>query len=309
MNTSFKILWFEDEVSWFRMEQLRIKSILAEHYLTPEINRRDGDDFDISELTGNNYDLIFMDYKLSEGVTGDTIVSAIRENDILTDILFYSSEEQNLLNAISEGMPEIDGVYLTKRDYEIFTRKAEKLISKIVRRSEDIVNLRGFVLDNTSDFEVRIRELLNICWNKFNENQKDELVGITTTLLDRKKSWVTKQVESAKRKESVFTYANNDDHLLSVADRLDIMQMVLPILFNEYQMPDITCPANFKDYYIDKVNVYRNKLGHIKFGEQKIKIKGIDLLINQELHRMLRKNIAEVENTLSQMEKYFVEQI
>ena len=95
MNTFFKILWFEDEVTWFNMERLRINSILQEHYLIPEIVRKDGDDFDISELTGNDYDLIIMDYKLAEGTTGDTVVTAIRENNILTDILFYSSEEHN----------------------------------------------------------------------------------------------------------------------------------------------------------------------------------------------------------------------
>ena len=162
MNTFFKILWFEDEVTWFNMEKLRINSILQEHYLVPEIVRKNGDDFDISEITGNEYDLIMMDYKLAAEATGDIIVSAIRQNDILTDILFYSSEEQDMLAAVTKGMPPIDGVYLTKRDYTIFTEKAEKLITKIVKRSEDIVNLRGFVLDNTSDFELRIKEILNL---------------------------------------------------------------------------------------------------------------------------------------------------
>lgn len=139
MNTFFKILWFEDEVTWFNMEKLRINSILQEHYLVPEIVRKDGDDFDISEITGNEYDLIMMDYKLV---------------------------------VVTKGMPPIDSVYLTKRDYTIFTEKAEKLITKIVKRSEDIVNLRGFVLDNTSDFELRIKEILNICWQKFSDEQR-----------------------------------------------------------------------------------------------------------------------------------------
>lgn len=273
MNTAFKILWFEDEVSWFRMERIRIEAILKNHYLIPDISRKDGDEFDVIELTGNDYDLILMDYKLAAGKTGDTIVSAIRENDILTDILFYSSEEQNMLSALSKRMPSIDGVYLTKRDYTIFTEKAEKLISKIVKRSEDVVNLRGFVLDNTSNFELRIKEILNICWQKFNDEQRDSLTETTIALLNSKKSWATKQVETAKTKDNVFTYANNVEYLLSVADRLDIIQAVLPILFSNYNLPDSLCPSDFKRYYIDKINVYRNKLGHIKFGEKLIRIK------------------------------------
>ena len=280
MNTTFNILWFEDEPTWFNMEKLRIESILNNHYLISSIVRKDGDDFDIRELTGNDYDLILMDFKLADGVTGDKIVSALRENNILTDILFYSSEEDAMLAAISANMPPIDGVYLTKRDYTIFTEKIEKIISKIVRRSEDVVNLRGFVLDNTSDFELRIKEILNICWQKFSEAQKASLT------------------------ETLFEYANNNERMLSISDRLDLLQTILPILSTAYNLPDTVCPKDFKHYYIDKINMYRNRLGHITFGEKTIHIKGKEVEINQDLHRLLRKNIADVDSTINQLETY-----
>ena len=272
MNTTFKILWFEDEPAWFNMEKLRIEEILRTHYLIPVIERRDGDDFDLEELTGNDYDLIFMDYKLAEGKTGDTIVAAIRNSCILTDILFYSSEEQNMLSAIRKQMPPIDGVYLTKRDYRIFTEKAERIIQKIVKRSEDVVNLRGFVLDNTSAFEVRIREILNICWQKFKPEHKVVLSEAIEKQLENKSARVETQIKAAKGAECTFTYANNNPYTLSVADRLDILQAVLPILNETYQMPITTVPHDFKQYYLDKVNVYRNKLGHITLGEKIIRV-------------------------------------
>lgn len=309
MNTKFKILWFEDEARWFHMEQIQINEILKNHYLIPEISRKDGEDFDITELTGNDYDLILMDYKLAAGKKGNTIASAIREHNILTDILFYSSEEQDMLSALSEEIPPIDGVYLTKRDYTIFTEKAEKLIGKIIKRSEDIVNLRGFVLDNTSDFELRIKEILNICWKKFNDEQKNLLTEKTVALLNNKKSRITKQQEIANKNGNVFSYANNDEHLLSVADRLDIIQAALSILFSNYNLPNSLCPSEFKDYYINKVNVYRNKLGHIKLGEKLIQIKGQDIEINQELHRLLRKNIAEVNEKINNLEKHLAQKM
>ena len=227
MNTVFKILWFEDEVSWFNMEKMRINAILKDHYLIPEIDRKDGDDFDINEVTGNEYDLILMDYKLAEGTTGDTIVSAIRRNDILTDILFYSSEEHNMLAAITQGMPPIDGVYLTKRDYEIFTQKVRKLISKIVKRSEDIVNLRGFVMDGTSDFEVRIQEILNIVWEKFNKNEQDILeaaVQKTIKLIEKRDKQTKQKVLSG---QPIFPAAVNNKYFFSHSDRLYLFQRFL----------------------------------------------------------------------------------
>ena len=309
MNTTFKILWFEDEPVWFNMEKLRIEGILKTHYLIPVIERRDGDDFDLEELTGNDYDLIFMDYKLAEGKTGDTIVAAIRNSDILTDILFYSSEEQNMLSAIREQMPPIDGVYLTKRDYTIFTEKAQRIIQKIVKRSEDVVNLRGFVLDNTSAFEVRIREILNICWQKFTQEQKNTLTQTLTKLLEGKKAWVSSQIDTAQQAECTFTYANNGEYILSIADRLYILQTVLPILVEEYSMPNTIVPEKFKQYYIEQVNMYRNRLSHITLGEKTIRIKGRDVEINQDLHRLLRRNISEVDSKIQKLETYLTNHI
>lgn len=309
MNTTFKILWFEDEPVWFNMEKMRIEGILKTHYLIPVIERRDGDDFDLEELTGNDYDLIFMDYKLAEGKTGDTIVAAIRNSDILTDILFYSSEEQNMLSAIREQMPPIDGVYLTKRDYTIFTEKAQRIIQKIVKRSEDVVNLRGFVLDNTSAFEVRIREILNICWQKFTQEQKNTLTQTLTKLLEGKKAWVSSQIDTAQQAECTFTYANNGEYILSIADRLDILQTVLPILVEEYSMPNTIVPEKFKQYYIEQVNMYRNRLSHITLGEKTIRIKGRDVEINQDLHRLLRRNISEVDSKIQKLETYLTNHI
>ena len=105
-------------------------------------------------------------------------------------------------------------------------------------------NLRGFVLDNTSGFEVRIREVLNICWQKFNTEQRKCLSDALVALLDGKKSHVKKQVEQAKDQECPFAYANNDEYALGIADRLDILQIVLPILTTAYHMPAATKPRS-----------------------------------------------------------------
>ena len=123
-------------------------------------------------------------------------------------------------------------------------------------------------------------------------------------LLDRKKAWVANQVEAAKSAPSIFESANNDKYLLSISDRLDIFQAILPILSTTYGFPATACPSNFKQYYIDKVNVYRNKLGHITLGEKTIRIKEKETEINQELHRTLRKNIAEVDSKICSIEEH-----
>lgn len=310
MNTFFKILWFEDEVTWFNMERLRINSILQEHYLIPEIVRKDGDDFDISELTGNDYDLIIMDYKLAEGTTGDTVVTAIRENNIRTDILFYSSEEHNMLTAISKGMPPIDGVYLTKRDYNLFTQKAENLINKIVKRSEDIVNLRGFVMDGSSDFEVRIQEILNIVWNKFTEEEKGILEEAVQRTIKRNEDRDQKTKKKVLEVNPTFPAAVNNIHFFSHSDRLYLLEKAIKILLDNYSLSEEEEFSSFKAYYEKEISNYRNALGHRKSTDNIIEItKGNFVPVDEALHKKMRNNLSRYNFLIEQLELFVTEKI
>lgn len=310
MNTFFKILWFEDEVTWFNMERLRINSILQERYLIPEIVRKDGDDFDISELTGNDYDLIIMDYKLAEGTTGDTVVTAIRENNILTDILFYSSEEHNMLTAISKGMPPIDGVYLTKRDYNLFTQKAENLINKIVKRSEDIVNLRGFVMDGSSDFEVRIQEILNIVWNKFTEEEKGILEEAVQRTIKRNEDRDQKTKKKVLEVNPTFPAAVNNIHFFSHSDRLYLLEKAIKILLDNYSLSEEEEFSSFKAYYEKEISNYRNALGHRKSTDNIIEItKGNFVPVDEALHKKMRNNLSRYNFLIEQLELFVTEKI
>lgn len=310
MNTFFKILWFEDEVTWFNMERLRINSILQEHYLIPEIVRKDGDDFDISELTGNDYDLIIMDYKLAEGTTGDTVVTAIRENNILTDILFYSSEEHNMLTAISKGMPPIDGVYLTKRDYNLFTQKAENLINKIVKRSEDLVNLRGFVMDGSSDFEVRIQEILNIVWNKFTEEEKGVLEEAVQRTIKRNEDRDKKTKKKVLEVNPTFPAAVNNIHFFSHSDRLYLLEKAIKILLDNYSLSEEEEFSSFKAYYEKEISNYRNALGHRKSTDNIIEITKSNFVpVDEALHQKMRKNLSRYNLLIEQLELFVTEKI
>lgn len=310
MNTFFKILWFEDEVTWFNMERLRINSILQEHYLIPEIVRKDGDDFDISELTGNDYDLIIMDYKLAEGTTGDTVVTAIRENNILTDILFYSSEEHNMLTAISKGMPPIDGVYLTKRDYNLFTQKAENLINKMVKRSEDLVNLRGFVMDGSSDFEVRIQEILNIVWNKFTEEEKGILEEAVQRTIKRNEDRDQKTKKKVLEVNPTFPAAVNNIHFFSHSDRLYLLEKAIKILLDNYSLSEEEEFSSFKAYYEKEISNYRNALGHRKSTDNIIEItKGNFVPVDEALHKKMRNNLSRYNFLIEQLELFVTEKI
>lgn len=309
MNYIFNVLWFEDNAGWYRLQKPSLEAIVAEHCLQCNITQNRSSAIDIEQLKSTRYDLILMDYDLASKTTGEHVIGSIRDANILTDILFYSSQYDAMISAVASISPPLDGIYYSNRKNEEFDQKLSRVVSKIVQRSEDLINLRGFVLDNTCDFELRIREVLNICWSKFTSDQRNLLREKMVKQLDGKCGRVKAQVEKAKKQECIFSYANNDDHLLSISDRLDILQDVLPILVAEYNMPSSDALMHFKDYYINNVNMYRNRLGHVKLGEQILHIKGEDIPIDQNLHRLLRKNINDIEKTLLWVENFVISEV
>ncbi|MEG0835612.1 MAG: hypothetical protein RR063_09860 [Anaerovoracaceae bacterium] len=310
MNTSFRILWFEDELYWFNMEKLRVEDILHKHYLVPSISRKKGDDFDVSELMGNNYDLILMDYKLANGATGDTIVAALRKSNVLTDILFYSSEEESMKAAICDNMPPIDGFYLTKRDHEIFTEKVSGIIRKIIKRSEDIVNLRGFVMDGSCDFEVRIHEILNASWAKFSQTEQKILEDATCRNIERNEKRDSKTREIVMRQKPLYPAAVNTPHFFTHTDRLYLLTKVIGILQKNYGFRKDEIVNEFKGRYENDVSCYRNALGHKKAADNHIEISnGTFVPVDETLHQQMRINLCQYNSIIAELEHFVTEEL
>ena len=312
MNTVFKILWYEDTLTWYNMAKTQVEKILKRHYLIPEIVNKDGDDFDISEVTGNEYDLILMDFALADGHTGDKIVLALRQSNILTDVLFYSSQEEKMIEAISKGadtIPPLDGFYITKREHLVFIPKVELLIEKIIKRSEDLVNLRGFVMDGTCNFEVRIKEILNIVWEKFNDDQKKKMNDYVCEKIKNNEKRNNKTKEKVFSSSPIFPAANNTAHFFSHTDRLYLLNKAIEILQQDYDFTECEEYNDFKASYEKDISLYRNAIGHKKVVEDKIIIGGKPVKIDRDLHQKMRINLTKYDKLISKMEEFLTERL
>ena len=292
MNNQFKILWFEDDPSWYKTALRRVKLSVASHFLQDMITRKSsGDVLNIEELKDAKYDLILMDYKLSNGSpNGDAIIKCVRDNLILTDILFYSSDEKKMITSFRRKIPEMDGVYLAKRNIDEFAEKTGRLISKIVQRSEDIVNLRGMVLEATSSFEMKTQKFLSKLIDSVEPLEKKYLdERLTDKILKSRVDNANKKIDS-----KVDLYTINKDEGLSMKEQLTLIDD-----FSKSKRSDIikkTLSTNIESFYMSKLGCFRNKLGHLEL-DQKVKVGGVEYSINQNFHRMLRQNINELEGS------------
>jgi hypothetical protein len=315
MNIYFKILWFEDTVEWFRPAQRNVNTFIKNHELEPVIERRIGNEVDINNILSNEYDLILMDFNLAEGNSGDNIIQSIRDQNVLTDILFYSAQYEEMLKAITgknvqydEGLkeiivksPPIDGIYYVHRNKDLFYPKVDGLISKIVRRSQDVVNLRGVVLDNTSEFDNKMKEIFNISWQKISEDERAKIRKYTEDIIKNVKKDNEKKIDDVLAAKCSYTASlNSPDYIIDSFKKARIMCKVLDILVDKYGLEIENKYRQFAENYLNEIIIYRNALGHSmknKNDKQEVYIgtkkDGTQIIFDEPLCRQLRASLNE----------------
>lgn len=88
------------------------------------------------------------------GITGDEIIRALREKRIYTDVVFYSSEFEAMQQEM-RNTNQLDGVFFADRND--LTVVVDRVIKKNIRREYNIANIRGLIMDNSSEFDYICR--------------------------------------------------------------------------------------------------------------------------------------------------------
>lgn len=165
MNLDYKILWFEDQEVWFNEAKQVVKRIVEEHGFTFPEPSRYANSNNWKNINFRDFDLILVDLKL-DNETGDSIVEKIRtEEDIYTEIVFYSSDgEAAVRKAVSEK--GVDGVFCSARDADKFERKVTKVIETTLKKVQDINNMRGLIMAETSDLDYKMNDIIDLIFSK-----------------------------------------------------------------------------------------------------------------------------------------------
>ena len=279
MDINYKILWFEDTDESYETLSRRTARYIESKNLRCQFNRIYGvSDFDISQYDLNSYEVLVVDLQLSQGSKGYEIIEAIRASDYVNDILFYSSAG---VATLEKAMKEyrLEGVFLSDRDNRMFMEKIKQLIDKSVRRSENIINIRGIVMDEISEVDFQMKDIILAAKLLMSMDEIDFVKKyISRILLKNKVDESSKLLEkypdsgdweiSDLLDENEFTSmmrARLVNKILGLKNNQQIQELVascyevLPELF--------AVPSGnfqFAKAYNDNVIVFRNKLAHVK---------------------------------------------
>lgn len=327
MDTNFRIIWFEDIDEWFNTLSRRVKRYIKRKDFNVEIKRiKNTDEFSMVDSKLQNYDLLVVDYELEKNhendlesiKNGSDIITQIRQGKFVNDILFYSSHGYNVL---SEEMRKsnLQGVFIADRDNEEFFELAQRLIDKSIRRAENIINIRGIVMDCTSDFDSKIRDLISIIWNHLGEKEEGISIKIKKRILLDNKKLAEKLYEKyedinknninnllEEREFNAYRQARLLEWCIDANDLIrDETYKILKDNIKGYDENQ----GFFKNYMKDVIN-YRNALAHVKSapaqeGEFYIgEINGEKISFDEKLCQKIRKTIIQYSNVLEKMYTY-----
>ena len=249
MNLTYKILWFEDQKDFVDVYINDLKKYIEEFgfkFINPHVET---DNSNANTINYSEYDLILMDYKLSDGNKGDSIINRIRELNIFTEIVFYSSSELEELR-LTVQKNSLDGVFCVSRREAAFLPKVKDIIKLTLKKVLDLNALRGIVMATVSDYDEKMLEIIDLYKKHLGEEK-------SIIFMEERKNNLEKSI--IDRAEKVKKMDISDFHKDYSFDTSHKWRTVLNIVKDQLpKLVDLT--KLFKKDIID----IRNPLAHVK---------------------------------------------
>ena len=160
MKLNYYILWVEDNDSWFNTTSELFSETIIDYGFNPIIERRKSLDGVVNQIVDSGlkkFDIFLIDFQLKNSANGDNIIDHVRNSNIFTDIIFYSSDKQSIVDSIREHL--FEGVYHSDR--KELEDKFEKVFKTTIKKIEEINSMRGLIVGQTSELDALIEEHLN----------------------------------------------------------------------------------------------------------------------------------------------------
>lgn len=319
MDIFYRILWYEDNQDWYKGMSKRVEKIIKEFALIPQIDYKKTPEINIDEIQNNNYDLIIVDYKLTnikdlkKGVNGDKVIEDIRNGKIYTDVIFYSEDGEQLKNIFIKK--ELEGVFVTTRDTQQFIKKVKDITYKNLRRSINPVNLRGIVMDNTSEFDTEIKEITLKAWELLNDEHKIQIDKyIKNDLLRKSMEDNNNKLQKYTNNENMIIYEIFEDMIFDSSKKARLLNKIMNL--NEAFCKELKeiyenlteSKDDFYKNYDDNIMKYRNALAHAKKTEMENdiyigKCNGKNMIFNKKLCEEVRTNLIMYNKVFNELYK------
>lgn len=267
MRINYRILWFEDNKKSYDTKKGFVKDIVEEfgfNFVEPQ-NEVDGKNIDTLDYA--IYDLIIADMNLSHNLTAMKLMEAIRKKDVFTEVLFYSSSGEDAVRK-ELARYKIDGAYCSDRENDEFEFKVKEVIRTLIKKTQDLTNLRGLVMAEVSDLDVMMGEIVQRYLSQAKENLDRFHCKITRDLEKSLRKKLKKgSIDGATcKKDCTYVWRNMSvtDIVSSVEFESSKKARAVNLVIKDHNFPYTSQSGNFFEDYRAEIIDVRNKLAHCK---------------------------------------------
>ncbi|PRZ22836.1 hypothetical protein [Flavobacterium granuli] len=257
MKIDYNILWIEDDNSWFETTSEIFKENLEEYGFNLNVNRKINLIEVDAEIKSNGLkktDILLIDFNLRNSDNGDVIINLLRNNEIYTDIIFYSSD----LNSVKESMHRyfMEGVYYSDR--KEIEHKFNLVFKTTIKKIEEINSMRGLVVGETSELDVCVEKLSLLFINDILKLEKKD---IDKFIKEYSEKTIKSSIAIFERYETIGI--NDFFPQIEVTKKIDLFRFLLKKVNNINGSVFTDFLELNKSYHLDVIDV-RNKFAHAK---------------------------------------------
>ena len=292
MKVEYKILWIDDLIDEFEDEGCVdvISEYLQEEGFNPNIITSSKPESFFEKLD-DTFDLILTDFHMGD-TTGEDIINRVRELSILTEILFYTAKadlkDTAKINRISFLQTSGDA----RGHHKTVEEETIKLISLTIKKFQNIVAMRGMIMQETSSLD---NQSLNIINTYLDENKCDDIAENIANKLSTHLDEKVKKSEEFKATKNLKKLAK-DNFLFSADYKIDVLSSI--IVKSGLQ--------DFSSDYKNELISIRNKFAHAVLlkdenGREYFQ-SGVDgMTFDEGLCKTIRKNINKHKSNLDEL--------
>ena len=299
MRLEYRILWIENDSDWKETTEGMIKDeILEKGYILNTTFYKDYNVFlrETAKKDYGIYDLILVDYKLDNDLTGDNFIEKVRNNNVLTDVLFYSQNSDELKEKFSNN--SLEGVYISNR--EDFEDKFFQVFLKTIKKLEELNAVRGLVMAETSRLDRIIEDILINYFNSDDSNKKT----LKHYILDK----INKSLKSNFSGDALKISSKTDIEI--VKSRVFTANLKSRTINKLIEINKYDSIFTHKDYE-NEVLKTRNELAHakseIKDGKEILIVENKEGIEEKEFRQEdiveIRKNILKYDKILKELKE------
>jgi len=287
MRLTYSILWFDDDDEYLEsIDQDFIKEEFAKWGFNCSLTLV----HNIAEFEAaapyQTYDLILFDYSLDgagDGLYGQEFIKKVREQQVLTEIIFYSSHQVSLLwDAIRNEM--LEGVFIASRNSGV-DNKLFKVAKQSIHKVLDLENMRGIVMAEVGSND---EFLTRIAINEFEHLNAEEQLD----LLNKYVGYVEQQTTGITR---CAMKAVEDQNLEALFELLDSAKKwrFCQSLSKKLTHLNINTEGNYLDDVLNKRNFLAHGLPEkLEDDSLKFEYRGKEFIFDESASAELRQKLT-----------------